>query len=76
MALSLFRKKQDSFLERRILRFITRAEELIESDPDLGLRYLNQANKDYGILDYNSGINCRINDICFAYGRRLPNFSH
>ena len=68
MLLNIFsRIKQKKQLEEKILNLIYNAEECMNSNLKLGIQYLKQANKDYKKLSYNFKINCKINEVCFAY---------
>ena len=59
-----FNKKE---LEVKLDKFILKAKELCIINPQLGLRYLNQANNMYDKLGYSLNLNSKINQVTFQY---------
>jgi hypothetical protein len=57
-------------LKSVVLSMIGDAEKLIDSDPEKGFKILKRANKFYDGLGYDLQVNCRINDVIFAYADR------
>ncbi len=74
MDLNIFfkKRKQNIQLEDKILRFIDKAESLKDSNLDLGIRFLRQADRLYERRGYVFIIESRINGVCLSYMDKYP----
>lgn len=61
----------DASLEKRIIRFTRKAEELLGSNPSLGLRYLHQSHKLYNKLHPEKDVYKKISRAITKYSNKI-----